>query len=98
MQVLEKRGDWLVGGQGQTPMTRLEIGMAVPGNGFTVVNLNKAHASFDQSARNESLPTMHGIAIGLSNVDWLAADIEGVYRFELHAGGQFVGLNARFEP
>src|SRR4030095_11793801 len=47
MQILEKRGDRPVRGLGQTAVARLEIGMTVPGNGFTMGNLNKAHASFD---------------------------------------------------
>src|SRR5262245_41740464 len=69
--------------------------MAVPGDGIAVVTLNKPNASFNQSARDESLPAVHGIAIGLSNVGRLAADIKGVNGLELHAGGQFVSLDAR---
>src|SRR6185436_14979404 len=38
---------------------------------------------------------MHGMAVRLSNVRGLAADIEGVYRFQLHAGSQLVSLDAR---
>src|SRR4030095_10918506 len=63
MQVLDERGDRPVRGLGQTAVARLEISMAVPGNGFTVVNLHEAHASFDSSTGHERLSTVHGLAI-----------------------------------
>src|SRR5262245_57138648 len=72
--------------------------MTVPGNRFTVINLDKAYAFFDKSPRDESLPAMHRVAIGLSDVRGLPADIEGVNRLDVHAGGQFVRLDARLNP
>ena len=75
----------------------LEIGVAVPGQGVAVVNLNEAHPSLDQSACNERLPPVHGIAVGLSHMGWLAADVEGVHGLQLHAGGQLVRLDARLD-
>jgi len=76
-------------------MIRLKVGVAVPGQGVAVIDLNEAHPSFDQSACNQGLPPMHGIAVGLSNVRGFAADVEGVHGFQLHAGRQLVSLDAR---
>src|SRR6185503_14179128 len=77
-------------------MIRLEIRVAVPRDGGAVIDLNEANPSFDQSAGNESLPSMHGISIGLSNMGRLTADVEGVDGLQLHTGRELISLDACF--
>src|SRR5262249_12554213 len=52
LEVFEQRADRLVGSAGEAAVIRFEIGVAVPRDGGAVIDLDEAHASFDQATRN----------------------------------------------
>ena len=59
--------------------------------------LHKSHAALHESSSDQNLPGLRPFAVQIENVLRLAADIERLGHFLLHAVRQLEGLNSRFQ-
>ena len=78
-------------------MVHVDIVVAVPRLPLAVPDLHEPHAPLDQPPGDENLPGLHARAVHVADVLRLAADVERVGRFDLHAIGQLERLHAGFE-
>ena len=71
--------------------------MVVPWLAGAVPDLHEAHAALQQPPADEDLPRLHAFTVHVSDMFRLFGDIERVGGVHLHAVGELVGLDARFE-
>ncbi len=78
-------------------MVDVDVVVVVPRLAVAVPHLHEPHAALDQPPGDEHLPRLHAVAVQVEDVLRLAADVERVGRFDLHAVGQLERLDLRFE-
>src|SRR3954469_13813626 len=78
-------------------MIFFEIVMVVPRLTFTVPDLDKSNAAFEEAAGDQQLPGLCACAIQVADVLGLFSDVERVRGVNLHAVGQFERLDTSFE-
>lgn len=83
-------------------MVFFHAGVAVPLASGAVVELDESHAALDEAARHEALATEGSRVISVEPIERfdrfrLAVEIDRLRCLRLHAEGEFVTLDARFE-
>ena len=96
-EVLQERGDGLVALVCETWMLFFDAEMAIPWLAGTVPNLDVPHTPFGETACDEDLSTLQGIAVQIPDVLGFGAHIEGIGGLGLHAESEFEGLDACLE-
>ena len=78
-------------------MLIFDVVVVIPGLALTVPDLYETHAAFEQTAGDEELAGLSGVAVHFLNVFGFFGDVEGVAGFHLHVVGEFEGVDARVE-
>src|SRR6185295_9794378 len=74
-----------------------DVAVIVPGLVSVVVDVDVAHAAFDQTAGEQASVAEGGGAVLFADGSGLFAHVEQVRRLRLHAEGRLQGLDAAFE-
>lgn len=85
----------MVGLVGESAMIFGDLLVAVPGLAGSVPDLNKTNATFGEAAGDEHLVAVESLAVEFANMLRLAANVERVAGFDLHAVGEFKGVDSR---
>ena len=96
-EVFEESADGLVGFGGEAAVIDFEVVVIVPWLAFAVPELDEADPAFDEPAGDERLAAVDIVAVEVADVLGFAVEVEGVAGVELHAVGEFEGLDASFE-
>src|ERR1051325_7765437 len=96
-EIRKQGSDGLIAFLCQPAMVLLQIIMVVPRLARTMPHLHKANTTFEQTPGNQQLPCLRPFAIHFPDILRLLFDVEGIGRIDLHAIGQFEGLDTRFE-
>ncbi len=75
----------------------LDVVVMIPGLTGAVPELDDADATFEEASGDEGLAAMDMIAVGGADVGGFVGDVEGVGGFDLHAEGEFEGVDAGIE-
>ena len=97
LEVGEQGADRLVALAGELGVVDFDVVVVVPRLALAVPDLHEPHAALDQPAGDQNLPGLRAVAVGFEHVLGLAADVEGLGRFALHAVGQLEAVDAGVE-
>src|SRR5262245_14116150 len=87
LQIADQGGDGAIALASELLVVDLDVVVVVPGLALTVPDLHEPHTTLNQAASNENLAGLRAFTVAFEDVLGLAADVEGLSGFLLHAVG-----------